>query len=61
MAILSFDKEFVVTDESRIRESKNKLENPTKTGVIRRDYELDKLKGIKLLKKLSSKREVLPN
>ena len=59
MATTSFDKEFVVTDESSIRATKEKLENPTKIGVIHRDYDLDKLKGINLSNKLLGKNEDL--
>ena len=50
MATTSFDKNFVVTDKNSIEKFKQDEINPIKVFISNRDYNLDKSKGIELLK-----------
>lgn len=49
MASTSFDKDFKVSDDKAIEKFKLAAKKPRKVAIKKRDYESDKLKGIKLL------------
>lgn len=55
MATTSFDKNFIVTDETAIAKFKNAAKHPRKVTVKKRNYESEQAEGIQLLvRKLSN-------
>ncbi|MFT6347108.1 MAG: hypothetical protein ACJAYB_000089 [Psychromonas sp.] len=50
MATTSFNKNFVVTDQTSIKNLAKDLLTPHKIVINKRDYQTDKVKGIELLK-----------
>ena len=50
MATISFDKKFVVSNLDSFNKMLDDLEKPKKIKVVERNYKLENIKGIKLLK-----------
>lgn len=51
MPTSSFDKTFIVSDPEAIEKICQSLENPRVVYIQRRDFDLENIKGIELLKK----------